>query len=289
MARAAQQYVGPYRLLNLVRTGRTSQVWEAMRDSSGQRVALKVLLDEFLKDSTEIAHMRNEYAVGKTLNHARVIHIYDLGQDSGVCYLAMEMCQAPNLKQVIQQGVERIFPDMKRVVREACEGLAYLHSRDWIHRDVKPDNFLMPAQGSIKLIDFAISQRVKHGIWRLLPGAKSGAVQGTRSYMSPEQIRDQPLDPRADIYSFGCMLHELLAGKVPFTGVSTNELLSKHLRSSPPSVQASNRNVTDACAHLIKRMLAKAPKDRPHSMDDVLIEWNRIDIFKDQPQTLPAG
>ncbi len=234
MPRAAQQYIGSYRLLNLIRTGKTCQVWEAMRDSTSQRVALKVLVDDYLKDRVEIGYMRNEYAVGKTLDHPRVIHIYDLGLDSTMCYLAMEMCQAPNVKQVIQQGVERLFPEMRRIVREAIEGLAYFHSKDWIHRDIKPDNFLMPADGSIKLIDFALSHRAKHGIWKLLPGGKATAVQGTRSYMSPEQIRSQALDPRADLYSFGCMLHELLTGKVPFTGVSTNDLLNKHSKSAPP-------------------------------------------------------
>ena len=283
MPRVAQQYLGPYRLLNLIRTGKTCQVWEAMRDSSQQRVALKVLVDDYLKDRDEIASMRNEYTVGKTLDHPRVIHVYDMDQDPTYCYMAMEMCQAPNIKQHIHQGVELLFPRLKRIVREASEGLAYFHSKGWIHRDIKPDNFLLPATGSVKLIDFALGQRARSGVWKLLPGGKSSAIQGTRSYMSPEQIRCAALDARADIYSFGCMLHELLGGKPPFTGSSTNDLLNKHLRSPPPSVQGANRNVTDACASLIKRMLAKDPKGRPASMDEALIEWNRIEIFKEPP------
>jgi serine/threonine protein kinase len=176
-----------------------------------------------------------------------------------------------------------MFPRLKRVVRECCEGLAYFHSKGWIHRDIKPDNFLLPDQGSVKLIDFALAQRVRSGIWKLLPGGKSSRIQGTRSYMSPEQIRSEALDPRADIYSFGCMLHELLGGKPPFTGTSTTDLLNKHLRNAPPNVQAANRNVTDACASLIKRMLAKTAKARPATMEEVLLEWNRIEVFKEAP------
>ncbi len=108
-------------------------------------------------------------------------------------------------------------------------------------------------------------------------------VQGTRSYMSPEQIRGQPLDQRADVYSFGCMVYELLGGKPPFTGSTTNELLNKHLRSPVPPLQASNKNVSDAFAQLAKDMIAKKPEDRPDSMADFLAALRGIKVFKNPP------
>ena len=108
-------------------------------------------------------------------------------------------------------------------------------------------------------------------------------IQGTRSYMSPEQIRGQSLDQRADLYSFGCMLYELLGGKPPYTGSTTNELLNKHLKSPVPPLQAQNRNVSDEFAELARRLLAKKPADRPDSMADFLRETHSTDVFKVPP------
>ena len=113
----------------------------------------------------------------------------------------------------------------------------------------------------MKLIDLALATRVRRGLARLL--ALKSKVQGTRSYMSPEQIRGQVLDQRADVYSFGCTIHELIAGKPPFTGASSTELLNKHLKSTPPSLDALDRNVTMEFARLVRKTLAKDPAGRP--------------------------
>jgi serine/threonine protein kinase len=150
-----------------------------------------------------------------------------------------------------------------------------------VHRDIKPDNFLLKPSGETKLIDFALAVKKKGAIGRLFSGKTK--VQGTRSYMSPEQIRGQSLDARADVYSFGCMIYELLGGKPPYTGSTTNELLNKHLRSPIPPLQASNKNVHDDFAALAKMMLAKKPEERPHSMEDFLHELRMIKVFKNPP------
>jgi serine/threonine protein kinase len=116
-------------------------------------------------------------------------------------------------------------------------------TRGLIHCDIKPDNYLINEAGNIKLIDFAIAEQKKGFFGRLLSGKKS-SIAGTRSYMSPEQIRGEALDHRADIYSFGCLAYELATGKLPFTGSTTNELLNKHLSSKVPPLETHNKNVT---------------------------------------------
>jgi eukaryotic-like serine/threonine-protein kinase len=126
--------------------------------------------------------------------------------------------------------------------------------------------------------------RKKGGLARLLSGRSK--IQGTRSYMSPEQIRGQSLDERADLYSFGCMVYELLGGKPPYTGNTTSDLLTKHLRAPVPPLQGSNRNVTDDFAQLIRATLAKVPNDRPDSMADFLREVHGMEIFKVPPKAL---
>src|SRR5690606_33989896 len=125
-------------------------------------------------------------------------------------------------------GLSGYVARIDQIIREAAAGLAYVHSQGWIHRDVKPDNFLVNDEGHVKLIDFNIAIKKPGLLGKLLP--TKSKVQGTQSYMSPEQIRGDNIDERADLYSFGCTLHELVCGKPPFTGTTTNDLLNKHLR-----------------------------------------------------------
>lgn len=281
LSHVSQQYVGRYRLLNQLRYGKTCQVWEVMKDISGERMAIKLLLSEYRKDRQEVGFMRHEFEVGNKLHHPRVITIHEFGVDRDNVYLAMELFSAPNIKQIVQQNFASIAPLAHRAIVQAAEGLAYFHEQGWIHRDIKPDNFLMKPTGDVKLIDFALAQRRRGGLMKLFSRG-GGKIQGTRSYMSPEQIRGQSLDERLDLYSFGCMVFELVSGKLPFTGSTTPELLNKHLNTPAPSVQAMNREVSDPMAQLIKRMLAKKPQDRPRNCQEFLKEFLHMPVFKDR-------
>ncbi len=276
-----QDYVGPFRLLNLIRAGKTCEVWEVINDAKGQRLAIKLLAGDAARDRDEVAFLKHECEVGKALDHPQVIKIYDFGRDRDNVYLAMELFAALNLKQLINQGVEALAPRVEECLRQCAEGLAYFHAQGWIHRDVKPDNFLMNAESQVKMIDFALAVRKKSGLARLF--SFKSKIQGTRSYMSPEQIRGQPLDERSDIYSFACMAYELVGGKPPYTGTSTNDLLTKHLRAPIPPLQAANRNASDAFSQLLRRALAKKPEDRPSSMNDFINELRAATVFKTPP------
>ena len=281
----AQDYLnGKYRLLNLLRVGKTCQLWEAIHDGEGKRYAIKVLLSEYIKNRQEVRFLRHEFEVGSNLNHPRVVRHFAYGQDDRNVYLVMEMFQAPNIKMIVQQaGTDEIAPYINKVIIQSAEGLSYFHKQDWIHRDIKPDNYLMKPGGETKLIDFALAKKKRSMFWPRLP-SRFQPVQGTRSYMSPEQIRGQRLDERADIYSFGCMLFEIVGGKPPFTGSSTQELLNKHLKSAPPPVQSVNKNVAEPFANLIKRLLSKKAKDRPKTMDDFLLEFHGMKVFVREPR-----
>lgn len=282
MAWSAHDRVGSYRLLSLVGTGRSCQVWEAINDTTHQRLALKILTTEYAEDKEQVAFLRHEFAVGHNLDHPNVMRIYEFSVRRNAIFLAMDLFAAQNTKQLILQGVESIAYLAQRIAEQAAAGLGYLHSQGWIHRDVKPDNFLINRKGDLKLIDFALAERNKGLLGRLL--SRRSKIQGTRSYMSPEQIRGRAVDPRSDIYSLGCMLYELVGGKPPFTGQSTQELLSKHLSSPPPAVQGAGRDVTPEFSQLVRKMIAKKPQARPHSMDDIVSALRGMKIFHRTPQ-----
>lgn len=282
MARGTPGYIGPYRLLNIVHTGHASLIWQAYDDARQRIVGIKTLLEKDLQDREQINFLHREYIVGLKLEHPDIIEIYPMEWDSRQPYFAMEWFSSPNLKQRLnQRGLEELAPLIPKVIDRACQALAYFHREGWVHCDIKPDNFLVTDEGEVKLIDFALAKRARRGVAKwLTPKAKP---QGTKSYISPEQIRGSVLDGRADLYSFACTIHELLSGKPPFTGTSSNDLLNKHLRAIPPSLEALNPNVTPEFAQLIRRTMSKNPDLRPKMVDDFLMEFRMIRVFKSAP------
>ncbi len=281
------QYLGSYRLLSIVGNGRTCQVWEAMNDALNQRFALKVLPPDYAHDKQQLALLRHEFAVGHDLKHPNVIQTFEFDTSRKLPFLSLEYFGPSNLKQLILQGPDRIAYLVPKIIQQAAEGLSYVHQQGWLHRDIKPNNYLVDAKGNVKLIDFALGERRSGFFGRLFH--RQSKVQGTRSYMSPEQIRRECLDPRADLYSFGCMVQELITGKPPFTANSEGELLNKHLKSQPPSLEGLNRNVTTEFSQLIKRTLAKDPKARPESMAAFLEEMRGKSIFRVKPKEEGQG
>ena len=282
MSSEAPGYLGPYRLLNVVHTGQTSQIWQAYHDGKQQRFGIKTLLQKFNREKEHVRLLRWEHAVGQKIAHERIVQIYELGSDRGDAYLAMEWFPAPNMKHVILHKSEAMIHLIPRIIEQAAEGLSHFNKLGWVHRDIKPDNFLVTDEGEVKLIDFALARRSSSGLTRLL--SPKTRVQGTRSYTAPEQIRGAPLDQRADVYGFGCTIFELIAGKPPYTGASADELLMKHLRSPLPPLEAAAKNVSAEFAQLVRRCLAKDPAARPQSINDFLVEFRMNRVFKTAPR-----
>jgi serine/threonine protein kinase len=285
VSRVTLGYLGPYRLLNIVNTGQTSQIWQAYHDGRQEFCAIKTLLEKFQKDREQTGYLKWEFEVGQKVVHPRIIEVADYGVDRGRPYLSMEWFSAPNLKLRIQQGVDRIAYQLPQIIEQAAEGLAYFHRQGFVHRDIKPDNFLVSDEGNVKLIDFALAHRQRRGLARLLPGR--ARVQGTRSYMAPEQIRAEAADPRADLYSLACTIYHMMAGNPPYTGTSADELLRKHLRAPPPPLEAVDRNITPEFAQLVRRCMAKDADKRPDSVQDFLNEFRMMRMFKRMPK--PPG
>ncbi|MEM1228376.1 MAG: serine/threonine-protein kinase [Planctomycetota bacterium] len=279
----SRDFLGPYRLARLIRAGSTAQVWEAIHaEGGGERFALKILNQASRTDKGELAALKHEFAVGKDMKSPRIIHMHEHRVDNATPYLVLELFSELNLKQALRRGPDSLAFMVDKIVEQAAEGLYYMHTKGWIHRDIKPDNYLVSRDGTVKLIDFTIAEKKRSGLSKMMYKAKT--VQGTRSYMSPEQIRGKYCDERSDLYSFGCVLFEVVTGKPPFTGQTPNDLLSKHLNASIPSPIVHNDNVTKDFANMTKRLMAKKVEDRPPSVWEFLKEFRSMQVWRKKPR-----
>ena len=274
----ADEVLGGYRLLKHMVTGQTSQVWE-VRDASGRHFAMKLLLPEKATQGQFRRFLLHEADVGKELAHPNIIRIVHVDPDPKNPFFVMEFFPAGNLKLRIQRKEKAfILEKGQDILKQAATGLAFMNAKGWVHRDVKPDNMLVNSAGEVKLIDFALAQRVPTGFAKWF--RVKNKPQGTRSYMSPEQIRGLALDGRADVYSFGATAYELVTGRPPFRGASNQDLLAKHITEKPASPVIHNPEVTKEFGDLILHMLAKKKEDRPKDFHEVLMKMRTLKVFK---------
>jgi eukaryotic-like serine/threonine-protein kinase len=280
----AQQIVGNYRMFHLIRAGAIYEIWAVRPVSDNTPLAIKWLPPGPKHDRSNISELKHEYNVGVLLDHPNVIKTMEFGNTSNGAFMLLELFKVPNLKQqIISGGHRKLQHRAKNILVAAAASLNHLHEKGWIHRDIKPDNFLLRDDDMIKLIDFNLARKPTGGLSRLF-GGKTKVIQGTHSYMSPEQIRGQALDFRADVYSFGCLVHEFFAGKAPFTANSPNELLQRHLSTKPQPLTVFDKNITPEFASYVQKLMAKDPKDRPANMKDVMMDLKTQKMFYTPPQ-----
>ena len=286
MSSASHGFAGPYRLLNIINTGQSSQVWQAYHDATRKYVAVKTLQSEYARDREHVNFLRWEYTVAGKIEHERICRVYMFGRERGMPFLALEWFAAPNLKFRVIQTRDMLLRHARRIAIEATEGVAELSRHGWVHRDVKPDNFLVNDEGQVKLIDFGLAHRAKKGLAKAF--ARKSKVQGTRSYMSPEQIRGKPLDERADLYSLGCTLFEMFSGKPPFTGLDANDLLMQHIKTPAPWLRTRNSNATAELSELLQVAMAKDADKRHSSIEEFLAQLKSIKMLESVPEE-PEG
>lgn len=263
----SDEHLGNLTLIRELGVGRHCRIWEAS-DRGGAAVAVKVVEPDMARDVEQRRLLEHEFHVASTLAHPGLIRIDRFSDEGGLPHLVMELYPHPNLKKQVAEDADAVAARLQRIATETAMALDHLHGRGWVHRDVKPDNILAAPDGKVKLIDFAIAAR-KPGLLGGLFGTRQPA-QGSPSYMAPEQIRGRRVDVRADIYSLGCTLFELVTGQVPYSAATTNDLLNKHVSAPIPSVTAFRPTFPSSAAKLIRRMMAKDPAARPGSMQEVL-------------------
>jgi serine/threonine protein kinase len=276
----AEEVIGGYRLVRPMATGQMSQVWEVVEASSARHFAMKLLLPEKVDDSAACGFMLHEANVGKTLAHPNIIRIVSVGKYHEQPYFVMEYFPAGALRvRITTKDWPFIYERGQDILKQAATALAFMNAKGWVHRDVKPDNFLVSSGGEVRLIDFALAQKPPSGFIAKMFSRKQKTM-GTRSYMSPEQIRGLVLDGRADVYSFGAMAFEMVVGRPPFRGATSQELLNKHLIEKPVSPAMMNPDVSKEFGELVLHMLKKKKEDRPRDFHEVLMKMRTLRVFK---------
>lgn len=288
MATVAAMFVGSFRLLYQLRQGRFTQVWTAIDDNRGTKYAVKLLLPEFHDDREQLADFAHELEVGETLDHPRVLGAQRQGDSRHGPYLLMHYCDGRDLRDLMRRDRLALQPWLPSIAVQAVEAVVYLHSRNWVHLDIKPDNYLLDGDGAVRLIDYGLARRPPGSWERWFWKNRQKAIQGTRSYLSPEQIRREPIDFLSDIYGLGCTLYHLAAGVPPFTASTTNELLTKHLLFPIPNAATDNPELTSDFSELLRQMMAKKPEQRVASAADVLKRLTSIKILKSQRAPVQA-
>lgn len=252
--------IGRYKILSELGRGAMGIVYRAEDPKIGRQVAIKTLRLADKADDSEIAGlrerlMREAQSAGR-LSHPGIVTVYDVGEDNGVAYIAMEFVEGRTFESYLREGLMQDLSFGAEVLLQAAAALDYAHSKEIVHRDIKPANLMVTANNVTKIMDFGIARISSSQL------TQTGTVMGTPSYMSPEQVRGQGLDGRSDQFSLGVIAYELLTGKKPFAGDNLTAVIFKIVSAEPAKV-------TDLCPWLVPqvdqvmaRALAKKPEDR---------------------------
>ncbi|MFH0965214.1 MAG: serine/threonine-protein kinase [Planctomycetota bacterium] len=267
--------LGAFQIIGKLAEGRGTLLFKAQHERSGYEVIAKIVKASHAKNRATLAEMSNEARVLRALQHPYIIKMVKYERRTRFPFLLLEFVNGSNLKQWIVRRERSDVREPIQVLARLAEGLGATHRGGYIHRDIKSENMLVTGNGDVRLIDFALAEKLS---WRwaraLLPRHR---VQGTRSYMSPEQILGRSLDHRSDIYSFGVVIYEAVTGRPPFYGLDEQSLLQDHLHTEPKRLASSVSNVNADLDNLVSRMLAKHPVDRPPSMEFVVEALRSID------------
>ncbi len=258
---------GRYRLESKLGSGGMSTVYLA-RDETLQRwIAVKVMHREMSDQPDQLERFRREARAVAQLSHPNVVAVIDAGEDGGHPYIVFEYVEGETLKQRIDRLGRLPVVEAAAYGIEVGRGLAAAHGHRLIHRDVKPQNVLIDAEGRAKVTDFGIARSLESdGL------TKTGRVLGTTDYVAPEQAMGQAVDARCDVYSLGVLLYEMLTGEVPFQADTLVGVAMKHVNEEMPDVQERCPGVSSALAAVIERSTEKEPKKRYPDMIAMLAD-----------------
>jgi eukaryotic-like serine/threonine-protein kinase len=274
--------LGPYKILKPIGSGGMGEVYRA-RDTRLERdVAIKVLPENLTKDTALLTRFDREAKLLATLSHTNILTVFDVGKDSGLSYVVTELLEGQSLLSLIEKSPlpwERAV----EIAREIAQGLIAAHSKGIVHRDLKPDNIFLTNSDTIKILDFGLARQDANvaagrfsAVATVLQDTSPGVLLGTIPYMSPEQVRGQVLDHRSDIFSFGCVLYEMIFGCRAFASESAVDVIAAILKDPLPNLAKSKIKIPSQLEAIIRRCLQKDPDERFQTVQELLLSLEQI-------------
>jgi serine/threonine protein kinase/tetratricopeptide (TPR) repeat protein len=272
------QRLGPYEILSALGAGGMGEVYRARHSQLDRDVAIKVLPASVAADPPTLARFEREAKAVAALSHPNILAIHDFGTQDGIAYAVMELLDGETLRDKLDAGP---IPRMRAVewALQVARGLSAAHEKGIVHRDLKPENVFVTRDGHLKILDFGLAKRDE----AVVPGEQTkastaaghtepGTLMGTVGYMSPEQVRGLPVDHRSDIFSFGAVLYEMLAGHRAFSRPTPADMMSAIMKEEPPELSQSGRNIPIALDHIVKHCLEKDRENRFQSARDIAFD-----------------
>ena len=263
--------IGKYAVTGRIGRGGMGMVYRGYDEVLEREVAVKTLTLEGSLDEESRRRFQIEAKAAARLQHPNIITVYELGEDRGLPFIAMELLPGTDLEALMRSGEPLMLQEKLDLVIQVCRGLAYAHDHKVVHRDIKPSNVRVLEDGSVKIMDFGIAKLGGTGV------TKTGMMVGTVHCMSPEQIRGETLDGRSDLFSVGVILYELLAGRRPFAGAGVTDVLYKIIHDEPPEPELGDLGTEAAgLRETLRRVLAKDREQRPATAAVLADELSRI-------------
>ncbi|HZQ17153.1 MAG TPA: protein kinase [Terriglobales bacterium] len=267
--------VGPYEIQSQLGAGGMGEVYRARDTRLGRDVAIKVLPESFVRDAERLHRFEQEARAIAALNHPNILGIFDTGQSNGCPYLVSELLEGETLRTILDRG-ELSSRKATDYAVQIAQGLAAAHEKGIVHRDLKPENIFVTKDGRIKILDFGLAKLAQKssaasadGLTMTSSHTAAGVVMGTASYMAPEQVRSESVDPRTDIFALGAVLYEMLSGKRAFRRETPAETMTAVLKEDPPDISISMPSVAPALDRIVRRCLEKSPEQRFQSARDL--------------------
>jgi serine/threonine protein kinase len=297
MPMAPSTRLGPYEVTTLIGTGGMGEVYRARDPRLGRDVAIKILPRQLATAPDRLRRFEQEARTVAALNHPNILALFEIGTHEGAPYIVTELLEGESL----QDRLKGAGLTLRRAVETAvqiAQGLAAAHEKGVIHRDVKPANVFLTRDGHVKILDFGIAKLgARPGAEGLAEtptvaeATEAGSALGTVGYMAPEQLRGQMVDQRADIFSFGCVLYEMLSGHSPFRKGTDADTVSAILHEDPPPLAVQGREIPAALRVIVDRCLEKRPDDRFSSAHDLALALRAVveSPATGRPSTEPAS
>lgn len=252
--------LGRYQILGILGKGAMGQVYKGVDPAINRPVALKTIRLDFVNDPEEMEELRERLhreaqAAGK-LSHPNIVTIYDVGSEGQLQYIAMEYLEGKTLEDMIKKKTKFNFRIIAKIITQICDALEYAHDKNIVHRDIKPANIMILNDYTVKLMDYGIARIDSNSM------TKTGIAMGTPNYISPEQLKGQSVDKRADLFSLGVVIYEMLVGKRPFKGENITSLIYSIMNHEPDKPSNINPQIPLLFDHVISKALKKDPNER---------------------------